>query len=316
MKTCIAILATAFVFCTAVANPRRIRTRCSACKGERSLSLTPPNLGQYDGELGVSPGKPFTSHRWDVKHARCPLCNGSGVHEMWQLEAPPPPDANDKEVCTKCEWSGIERCRHCDGTGIAQCPDCRKTGKGGVPGWLVVEASRATHASQGLYDNKCTSALQEEEVSAAYSPYTQTSKKKSYKSKPSDGTQSGGTQSGGKQTCAKQTCAKTKCCKKACCGKSCSSAPCGGRNDKGNCRTVTTYSSPIVTLGGNQPMASVSNNRPRRRADRTRKMVVIACTTCGGLGTIKCTYCDGMGGDYCKRCKGKGFKERKAARGS
>ena len=268
MKTCIAILATAFVFCTAVANPRRIRTRCSACKGERSLSLTPPNLGQYDGELGVSPGKPFTSHRWDVKHARCPLCNGSGVHEMWQLEAPPPPDANDKEVCTKCEWSGIERCRHCDGTGIAQCPDCRKTGKGGVPGWLVVEASRATHASQGFADGECPSARQEG-MSATCCPYA--------------------------QTCTKKTKKKKK---------------------KGCCQTVTTYSSTIATLGGNQPMASVSNNRPRRRADRTRKMVVIACTTCGGLGTIKCTYCDGMGGDYCKRCKGKGFKERKAARGS
>ena len=195
MKTCIAILVAAFAFCTAVANPRRVRARCPACNGERSLSLTPPNLGQHDGELGVTPGKPFTSHKWDVRHDRCPLCDGRGVHEMWQLDVDPPADANGKEVCTKCKWSGIERCRRCNGTGIAQCPDCRKNGKGGVPGWLV---------------------------------------------------------------------------------------------------------------GGS----------PGRRTSKTRKMVVIACSTCGGLGKIECTFCEGMGGEYCKRCAGKGFKEKKAARGS
>ena len=37
---------------------------CPACHGKKSLSLTPPNLGQYDGEIGVTPGRPFTTHRF------------------------------------------------------------------------------------------------------------------------------------------------------------------------------------------------------------------------------------------------------------
>ena len=72
------------------AEPRKLLVRCPACKGERRLSLTPPNLGQHDGEIGVTPGKPFSNHRWDVKHARCPLCGGTGRQEVWVLKANPP----------------------------------------------------------------------------------------------------------------------------------------------------------------------------------------------------------------------------------
>ena len=43
------------------AEPVTQSSPCAACNGKRSLSLTPPNLGQYDGEIGVTPGRPFTS---------------------------------------------------------------------------------------------------------------------------------------------------------------------------------------------------------------------------------------------------------------
>ena len=107
------------------AEPRSTVVRCPACKGERSLSLTPPNLGQHDGEIGVTPGKPFANHRWDVKHARCPLCNGTGRQTTWVLKARPPEDRADKEPCTTCWWSGVEPCRRCDHTGYVDCPDAR-----------------------------------------------------------------------------------------------------------------------------------------------------------------------------------------------
>ena len=91
MKTAFAILLAAAVG-TVAAEPHTVVTPCTACKGERSLSLTPPNLGQHDGEIDVTPGKPFTSHRWDVKHSRCPLCKGTGRHEKWVFKVSPPED--------------------------------------------------------------------------------------------------------------------------------------------------------------------------------------------------------------------------------
>ena len=55
-------------FTTLAALPQVRSEPCPACRGKRSVSLTPPNLGQFDGEIGVTPGKPFKIHRFDVKH--------------------------------------------------------------------------------------------------------------------------------------------------------------------------------------------------------------------------------------------------------
>ena len=123
----------------APADPQRVTTPCPACKGAKSLSLTPPNLGQHDGEIDVTKGKPFTTHRWDVKHARCPLCDGSGRHEMWLLTVQPPKDRAKKEACTTCWWSGVEPCRQCSHTGYIECKKCKYSRKGSKPGWIVKE---------------------------------------------------------------------------------------------------------------------------------------------------------------------------------
>ena len=176
---------------TACAEPRKAVVRCPACKGERSLSLTPPNLGQHDGEIGVTPGKPFANHRWDVKHARCPLCGGTGRQEMWVLKANPPKDHEDKEPCTTCWWSGVEPCRKCEHTGYVACPGCKNSKRGSKPGWIVEEQ----------------------------------------------------------------------------------------------------------TTSG--------------RTSRHKKIVVTACSTCGGVGKVRCPTCDGMGGQPCKRCKGDGYTQKK-----
>ena len=130
------------------AEPRSTVVRCPACKGERSLSLTPPNLGQHDGEIGVTPGKPFANHRWDVKHARCPLCNGTGRQTTWVLKARPPEDRADKEPCTTCWWSGVEPCRRCDHTGYVDCPKCKTSKHGSKPGWIVDEQTTSGRTSR------------------------------------------------------------------------------------------------------------------------------------------------------------------------
>ena len=176
---------------TAFAEPRTTAMRCPACKGERSLSITPPNLGQHDGEIGVTPGKPFSNHRWDVKHDRCPLCKGTGRHEMWVLRGRPPEDRADKEPCTTCWWSGVESCRRCDHTGYADCPKCKNSRRGSKPGWIVEE-----QATSG-------------------------------------------------------------------------------------------------------------------RTSRHKKIMVTACSTCGGIGKVRCSACDGMGGQPCRRCKGAGYTAKK-----
>ena len=83
---------------------------CPACHGKRSLSLTPPNLGQFDGEIGVAPGVPFKTHRFDVKYDRCPLCNGSGRHEhMTMQRLPPPADSDATTPCASCFATGARR---------------------------------------------------------------------------------------------------------------------------------------------------------------------------------------------------------------
>ena len=150
MKTAIAILLAAAVG-TVAAEPHTVVTPCTACKGERSLSLTPPNLGQHDGEIDVTPGKPFTSHRWDVKHSRCPLCKGTGRHEKWVFRVRPPEDRADKEPCATCWWSGAEPCRKCNHTGLADCQKCKSSRHGSKPGWIVEETKTTSRSSFRSY---------------------------------------------------------------------------------------------------------------------------------------------------------------------
>ena len=138
MKATLAFILAA-VIGTVCAEPHTTVERCTACNGARSLSLTPPNLGQHDGEIDVTPGKPFKTHRWDVKYARCPLCKGTGRHETWLFKVRPPEDRADKEPCTTCWWSGVEPCRKCNHTGYAECTKCKTSRAGSKSGWVVKE---------------------------------------------------------------------------------------------------------------------------------------------------------------------------------
>lgn len=123
---------------------------CAACRGKRSLSLTPPNLGQFDGEIGVTPGKPFTSHRFDVKYDRCPLCEGTGRHELYKkrVKPPKPEDVEGYEKCPECRWSGVTPCKKCVGTGYIACTACKSGSKGGKPGWIKSEKKTAGSTSR------------------------------------------------------------------------------------------------------------------------------------------------------------------------
>lgn len=142
------IAATILLTAALLAEPVTTFRRCPACNGEKSLSLTPPNIGQYDGEIGVTPGKPFASHRWDVRHAKCPLCRGVGHLEQYRLKAKPPEDAATREVCTACWWSGAEPCRKCSHTGFLACPRCKSPRLGSKPGWIATEKKTAGRTSQ------------------------------------------------------------------------------------------------------------------------------------------------------------------------
>ena len=184
---------------TVCAEPQTTFTSCTACQGKRSLSLTPPNLGQHDGEIDVTPGKPFTNHRWDVKYARCPLCKGTGRHETWLFKVRPPEDRADKEPCTTCWWSGVEPCRRCNHTGFADCPKCKSSRRGSKAGWIVEE---------------------------------------------------------------------------------------------------TTTSGRI-------------SSRSSIRTSKNKKIKVVPCPECSGIGKIRCTACDGMGGQPCRRCKGVGYTAKR-----
>lgn len=118
---------------------------CPQCRGKRSLSLTPPNLGQFDGDIGVTPGKPFTTHRWDVKIPNCPICGGTGRVEKYRTHvvSPKPEDAVDCDKCPECRWSGVTTCGKCLGQGALPCHTCKYSPRGGKPGWIKSETRTA-----------------------------------------------------------------------------------------------------------------------------------------------------------------------------
>lgn len=136
----IALLAS-FISGPLAAEPLVKSEPCPACHGKRSLSLTPPNLGQFDGEIGVTPGRPFTSHRFDVRYKVCPLCEGKGRHELYALTVKPPPETT-LDACSECRWAGVTPCRKCNGAGYQACRKCQTgsySNKGGKPGWIVTQ---------------------------------------------------------------------------------------------------------------------------------------------------------------------------------
>ncbi len=138
-------LAAVFIFAlglvTAGAEPVTQYSLCPACHGKRSLSLTPPNLGQYDGEIGVMPGRPFTSHRFDVKYKVCPLCEGRGRFESYRLTVKAPAEPGNLAPCPDCRWACVQACRKCKGACFIPCEKCGRSSsygnKGGKPGWIV-----------------------------------------------------------------------------------------------------------------------------------------------------------------------------------
>lgn len=153
MKTlsCLALVcATLFV----VAEPTTEFKTCPGCQGRylpggRGISVTPPNLGQYDGEIGVTPGKPFASHRWDVKLDHCPICEGKGRLELYRtrVKPPKPEDVEGLDICLECRWSGVTPCRKCLKTGVVACPAC-KSSRSGKPGWIKTEKRTAGGSSR------------------------------------------------------------------------------------------------------------------------------------------------------------------------
>ncbi len=120
---------------------------CPACNGRKSLSLTPPNLGQFNGEIGVEPGKPFASHRFDVKHDRCPLCSGSGRHKRFSMQRQPQPENAAVAPCASCLATGVAPCKKCRSTGYAACTKCRNAKK---PGWILSEERTAGRTSRHM----------------------------------------------------------------------------------------------------------------------------------------------------------------------
>lgn len=133
---------------TSFALPQARVEPCPACHGKKSLSLTPPNLGQFDGEIGVTSGKPFATRRFDVKYDVCPLCNGTGRHERWKPTTPPE-DKTGMTVCLDCLGTGIISCKKCKKTGYIPCTKCASN-KSKKPGWLLSEEKTAGRTSRHM----------------------------------------------------------------------------------------------------------------------------------------------------------------------
>ena len=153
MKTLRSVLTLALLATLAGSLPAEpvVQTQlCPACRGKKSLSLTPPNLGQYDGEIGVTPGRPFTTHRFDVKYKTCPLCAGAGRHASYRLTGKAP-EGTELDPCPECHWSGVSPCRKCKGTGYQTCSKCQSGGGGrdGKPGWIVTQKSTTSGMRSG-----------------------------------------------------------------------------------------------------------------------------------------------------------------------
>lgn len=164
MRSRFVLLAVALTFSVVFAEITTVRVPCSVCRGRRSLTLTPPNLGQYDGEISVTPGKPFTTHRWDVKYDRCPICDGQGWIEKYKtrVKAPKPEDVEGLAMCPNCRWSGVVACRKCVGTGLQTCAGCRNAaGRGSRPGWIKTEkrTSGATSRHVKILVTPCGTCL-------------------------------------------------------------------------------------------------------------------------------------------------------------
>ena len=123
---------------------------CPACHGKKSVSLTPPNLGQFDGEIGVTQGQPFKIHRFDVKYDRCPLCDGSGRHERMTMQRQPPPaDSDATTPCSSCFATGATACQKCRKTGYISCTKC-KSNRSKQPGWILTEEKTAGRTSRHM----------------------------------------------------------------------------------------------------------------------------------------------------------------------
>ena len=132
----LSVFAIAFIALLSIAEPHLKLERCPGCNGVRGpVSLTPPNLGQHDGEIGVEPEKPFANHRFDFKIPRCPLCKGSGRREVYEIRGRKPKDT-ELSPCPSCLWSGVEPCRKCNHTGLIACSRCRSSKK---VGWQIEE---------------------------------------------------------------------------------------------------------------------------------------------------------------------------------
>ena len=110
---------------------------CPVCHGRKSVSLTPPNCGQFDGEIGVTPGKPFKTRRFDVKYDICPLCNGTGRLERW-TPTEPPEDKTGLTPCLDCLGTGVASCGKCKKTGFVPCTKCANN-KSKRAGWILSE---------------------------------------------------------------------------------------------------------------------------------------------------------------------------------
>ena len=141
MKKTLAAAALLLSALALLADPVSALRTCPVCQGRRSLSLTPPNLGQYDGEIGVTPGKPFTTHRWDVKHPQCLVCEGRGRLESYRTKVPPPPAETIAALdrCPECRWAGVTPCKKCLASGLVACTACKSSSSGGKPGWIKTE---------------------------------------------------------------------------------------------------------------------------------------------------------------------------------
>ena len=123
---------------TTSALPQTYFVPCTACKGKKTLLVTPPSRNPYRKAIGISNTGEIGITQQGIKYDRCPLCDGTGRLERFNMaQLPPPTNVADLVACTHCRACGVQRCRKCARKGLVACPKCANN-KSGKAGWVLV----------------------------------------------------------------------------------------------------------------------------------------------------------------------------------
>ena len=123
---------------TTSALPQTCFVPCYACNGKKKLFVSSPSKNPYRKTIGISNTGEIGITQQGIKYDRCPLCDGRGQLERFNMaHLQPPTNVTDMVACPHCRACGVQRCRKCARKGLVACPRCANN-KSGKAGWILV----------------------------------------------------------------------------------------------------------------------------------------------------------------------------------